>query len=140
MTEFDPITLLSIRQQRFVRELFNYRTFPDVCRAAGIGEKTGRRWLRQPAVQAAVRAMSDELMQALVHRLRQLGHTAADVLAAALAAREAPWMVRVRAADVTLSQLLKVTELADLERRVAALEAVAKEAKEAKERTTLRRE
>lgn len=137
MTEFDPITLLSIRQQRFVRELFNHRTFPDVCRAAGIGEKTGRRWLRQPAVQAAVRAMSDELMQALVHRLRQLGHTAADVLAAALAAREAPWMVRVRAADVTLSQLLKVTELADLERRVAALEAVAKEAKE---RTTLRRE
>ena len=68
------------------------------------------------------------LLESLTRRLRQLGQEAAETLALAMKAGDASWSARIKAADSVLGHLLRVSELLDLEERVAALEqAVGKE-------------
>lgn len=103
------------------------RSVAEAARKAGIGEKTAHRYLKDPAVQEALRAASRELLEALTRRLRQLGQDAAETLAQAMRAEDASWPARIRAADSVIGHLLKVSELLDLEERVARLETLAQE-------------
>jgi hypothetical protein len=113
---------LTRRQLQFVAALLESKSVSEAARRCGIGEKTGRRYLRSPAVQAAIREANRELLESLTRRLRQLGQEAAETLAAAMRAGDASWSARIKAADSVLGHLLRVSELLDLEERVAALE------------------
>ncbi len=117
---------LTPRQQRFAAELVAAKSLRDACQRTGVSEATAKRWLKQPAMQALVRELSQQMLDALGRRLRQLGGQAAEVLAEAMADADT-WGVRVRAADVALNRLLQVAELVELEERVRRLEEVVKE-------------
>jgi phage terminase small subunit len=113
---------LTRRQLLFVTALMESRSVAEAARRSGISEKSAFRYLKDPAVQAAIRAASRELLESLTRRLRQLGQEAAETLAVAMRAEDASWSSRIRAADAVLGHLLRTSELLDLEQRLAALE------------------
>ncbi|MCS7256454.1 MAG: terminase small subunit [Thermomicrobium sp.] len=112
---------LTPKQKRFALELVQSRTLTEAAQRAGISVSTAKRYKADPLVQRYIAELSHELLDALARRLRQLGIQAADVLEQAMAEGDS-WSVRLKAADVTLQRLLQVTELAELEERVAKLE------------------
>ncbi len=112
---------LSPKQRRFVSALLESRTLKEAAERAGISLATAKRYKRDPRVQQELAERSQELVDALARRLRELGHQAVEVLEQAMAGGDG-WAVRVRAADITLGRLLQVAELVELEARVTALE------------------
>jgi phage terminase small subunit len=113
---------LTRRQLKFVAALMESTTVAEAAHRAGIGEKTAHRYLKEPAVQNAIRAAGREQLESLTRRLRRLGQDAAETLGAAMQAEDASWSPRIKAADSVIGRLLKVSELLDLEERVTALE------------------
>jgi transposase-like protein len=93
--------------------------------AAGVARNTLYRWLKEPDFERALRDAEAVAMDELSRELVRLARSAVGTLATAMSDREGPAGTRVRAADITLSRLLQVRELATLEGRIAALEAVA---------------
>jgi phage terminase small subunit len=112
---------LTRRQLKFVAALMESTTVAEAAHRAGIGEKTAHRYLKEPAVQNAIRAAGREQLESLTRRLRRLGQDAAETLGAAMQAEDASWSPRIKAADSVIGRLLKVSELLDLEERVTAL-------------------
>jgi len=80
------------------------------------------RWLKEAPFQAAVHEAEAAALDDLSRVLVGLGRTAVATLGAAMSESGTPAATRVRAADVTLSRLLQLRELAQLEARVQALE------------------
>jgi phage terminase small subunit len=112
---------LTRRQLKFDAALTESTTVAEAAHRAGIGEKTAHRYLKEPAVQNAIRAAGREQLESLTRRLRRLGQDAAETLGAAMQAEDASWSPRIKAADSVIGRLLKVSELLDLEKRVTAL-------------------
>ena len=112
---------LTRRQLKFVAALMESTTVAEAAHRAGIGEKTAHRYLKEPAVQNAIRAAGREQLESLTRRLHRLGQDAAETLGVALQAEDASWSPRIKAADSVIGRLLKVSELLDLEERVTAL-------------------
>ena len=112
---------LTRRQLKFVAALMESTTVAEAAHRAGIGEKTAHRYLKEPAVQNAIRAAGREQLESLTRRLRRLGQDAAETLGAAMQVEDASWSPRIKAADSVIGRLLKVSELLDLEERVTAL-------------------
>ena len=113
---------LNRRQRRFVAALLTSPTIEKAAKAAGIGEATAYRYLKQPAVKA-------ELGQALDGALGQAARLAVDEMAAALETlkqihqdRNAPASSRVSAARTILQAGPALREALDLAERVTALE------------------
>lgn len=92
------------------------------AKEAGVDRKTVQRWLKQPAFAQAVRDAEARALDDLSRLLVRMGRTAAATLAKAMSDATVPPATRVRAADVALSRLLQLRELATLEARVAELE------------------
>lgn len=113
---------LTVRQRRFIAALIAHRTIGEACEAAGIGERTGYRYLSNPAVRYALsEAQTQELGQitrkavaAMTEALETLVGIAKDVAA--------PASARVSAARAILENALRFHEAVDLAERVAALE------------------
>lgn len=122
---------LTPRQVRFAHALVASRTIREACQRVGVGEATARRWLKQPALQRLVAELAHEQLAGLTSRFRQLGLEAAETLAEAMAASDAPWASRIRASEVVLSHLLKLVELTELERRLQAVEQRLREVRDA---------
>jgi len=112
---------LTRRQLKFVAALMESTTVAEAAHRAGIGEKTAHRYLKEPAVQNAIRAAGREQLESLTRRLRRLGQDAAETLGAAMQVEDASWSPRIKAADSVIGRLLKVGELLDFEERVTAL-------------------
>jgi phage terminase small subunit len=112
---------LTRRQLKFVAALMESTTVAEAAHRAGIGEKTAHRYLKEPAVQNAIRAAGREQLESLTRRLRRLGQDAAETLGAAMQAEDGSWSPRIKTADSVIGRLLKVSELLDLEERVTAL-------------------
>lgn len=97
------------------------RSTDDTGRELGINGRTVRRWREDPGFEAQIaearRATLDEALGALTAAAR----AAVDVLRDALA--EGSPVIRVRAALGLLQALPNITEFAQLEARVAELEA-----------------
>lgn len=97
-------------------------TTTDVAgEAVGVSGRTIRRWREDPDFEADVQAARRALLAEAVAALGAAARDAVSTLHAALK-DESP-NVRVRAASVLLSALPSITEHADLEQRIAALEA-----------------
>ncbi len=109
---------LTPRQQRFVEALLESAGVAEAARRAGIGERTARRYLKQPGVQAAILEAQQARVEALSRELQQIAGESLAVLRQALQDKSAHWSARLRAVNIALTQLLRVMELVDLERRV----------------------
>lgn len=122
-------TLFSFSQQlapskrRAIDALLLTGRIGEAAEAVGISRSTLGRWLRDPVFRQALREAEAAALDELQRRLVALGGSAADALAAAL--KHDDVRIKLRAADVTLTRLLQLRELVDLEERLARLEAQA---------------
>ncbi|MGB3330357.1 MAG: hypothetical protein WBA46_15460 [Thermomicrobiales bacterium] len=115
---------LSGKQRKALEALLHSGEVSHAATAAGVSRDTVYRWMKQPVFAAAVREAEARALDEVSRVLIRLSRAAVGTLAGAMADREAPLGARVRAADITLNRLLQVRELATIEERLAALEAV----------------
>ena len=116
---------LSTKQRKALEALLQTGEVSTAATVAHVHRDTIYRWLKQPAFQAAVREAEAQAIDEVSRVLIRLSKSAVGTLAAAMAERDAPIGPRIRAADITLSRLLQVRELAVLEDRLTALEQAA---------------
>ena len=102
--------------------LLSERSIPRAARAARMDVDTLRRWLRDPAFQAAYRDARRMVVEQAVARLQQSTGKAAKVLHEALDAAKPG--DRIRAANSILDHAIGAIELTDLLARIEALEAM----------------
>lgn len=116
---------LTPKQKLFVLALLKPgATLKSAGETAGVSEVTAQRWIRQPAIRAALREAEAEAMHEAARALTALAQEAVGVLGAQMNDASNPPGVRVRAADLVLTRLLQLRELTELEERLAALEEI----------------
>jgi hypothetical protein len=120
---------LTRKQEAAVAALLTQPTHALAAAAAGIAESTLTRWLHRPDFLIAYRAARREVVEHAVARLQQAGGQAVETLRASLAA-ERP-ADQIRAACAVINYALRGLEVADLVERVAELERVVAERREA---------
>ena len=91
--------------------------------AAGIGEVTAWRWLKDPTFQQAYQAARRQVVRQAIARMQQLCSKVVTRLEALIDDPTAPASSRVTAMKTVLEMSWKAIELEDLEARIAALEA-----------------
>src|SRR5262245_18740807 len=109
------------KQEAAISALLAEPTIGQAAKVAGIGEKTLRRWLREPGFQAEYRAARRQALEGAIGALQQATGLAVQALVRDLDA-DAPQAVQVRAALGILEQAAKGMELLDLADRITALE------------------
>ena len=119
------LTKLSPKQRRAVETLLLTGDASHAAAEAGIARDTLYRWMKQPAFASAVREAEAQAIDEVARVLIRLSKSAVGTLAQVMAERDAPIGPRIRAADITLSRLLQVRELAVLEERLTTLERAA---------------
>jgi hypothetical protein len=112
---------LTTKQTRAVEALMRESTIDAAAAAAGVHRSTLFRWLKDETFCIELRRASDDAISTTARRLATLSGKAADVLEDLLEGAEKE-EVKLRAADTVLSHMLKVFEVHDIERRLAALE------------------
>jgi len=101
----------------------------DAARVARVGEKTLRRWPRDPEFKAKyLRARREGVHQA-VGRMQQATGPAGNVILKLMADPSVPPAVRLRAAENVFAHAIKGIELEDIEARLAELERSGDESK-----------
>ena len=113
------------RQRRAIEVLVTTGDKSQAADVAGVKRVTIYRWMGQPGFGEALRWCIAEAVDNLSLALVGLGDLAVRTLEGCMAAGDATWSQRVRAADVSLKYLLTLRELASLESRVCDLERVA---------------
>jgi hypothetical protein len=101
------------------------RSTTEAAGAAKVTDRTIRRWLDDPDFRAEVHKLRSNLLGQTVGALVDAAIEAVATLRASLTADSEP--VRVRAAVAILSSVVTIRETADLEERIAALEAEAEQ-------------
>ncbi|HRF47555.1 MAG TPA: hypothetical protein PLC98_08010 [Anaerolineales bacterium] len=122
MTANDRSGKLTRRQRNAIGALLTSRTVQEAAKAAGAGEKTIRRWLDDRNFVAAIEAARAEALKVVLQRLSSLAVTAVETLEAVMLSSAAPHSAKVRAANATLTNLLKVREITAIEERITRLE------------------
>jgi molybdenum-dependent DNA-binding transcriptional regulator ModE len=116
---------LTPTQVKAIAALLEKGTVEGAAKAAGVSYITLHRWLNNhDAFQGELRRQEGRLLDAAVRNLAQLQRGAVAAIASALGDKEAPHSVKLRAAEIVFSNLLKMREARDLEDRIAALEAL----------------
>jgi hypothetical protein len=118
-------TTLSPKQRKAIEALLQTGEVSHAATVAHVHRDTIYRWMKQPAFAAAVHEAEAQAIDEVSRVLIRLSRSAVGTLAQAMAERDAPIGPRIRAADITLSRLLQVRELATLEDRLTALEQAA---------------
>ena len=114
------------RETRVVAALLTERTLAGAAQAAGVGEKTIRRWLKRPDFASALRDAQAEAVGDALGRLRAVTGEAVQTLRD-LAVSANSESVRLGAARSILDFALRATELDDLAERIQLLEQAAVE-------------
>lgn len=117
-----PKTDLNLRQRRAIASLMTSPTLAAAARESKVSERQLYRWLDDPTFQMALRSAQDEALSATVRRLATLSAAVVNTLYSAMRDDTAPIGSKIRAADIALTQLMRLKELHDLEERIAALE------------------
>ena len=118
MTEKD----LSPRQSRFVAAMLTARTIGEAAQAAGVTERTGKRYLKIPAVKVALGHALDSAMTQATSRAVTAMSEALETLEAIHRDEGTPAPTRVSAARAILQACPKLREAMDLAQRVAEME------------------
>jgi hypothetical protein len=94
----------------------------DAARAAGVGEKTLRRWMREPEFKAQYLEARREGVHQAVGRMQQATSAAGTVILKLMTDPNVPPAVRLRAAENVFAHAIKGIELEDIEARLTQLE------------------
>jgi hypothetical protein len=110
------------KMEAAIAALLTRPSIEDAARVAGVGEKTLRRWMREPQFQARyLRARREGVSQAIA-RMQQATGVAGTVILKLMTDPNSPAAVRLRAAESVYTHAIKGVELEDIETRLAALE------------------
>ena len=111
------------RQQRALAALIRAPTIEAAAETAGVGYSTLRRWMREDTeFKAAYQAEMGALLEDASAQSKKSLSTALSVLTQVMEESENP-QARIAAARATIEYTLRLNEAADVERRLAALEA-----------------
>jgi len=113
---------LSTAQRKALGALLSGADQDTTAAAAGVTERTIRRWQNEPLFAAALRAGQDQAIDAAVTSLTAAMRTAVQTLSGVMTDPDASNRVRVSAANAVLANGMKLIELRDLAERIAALE------------------
>ncbi len=113
---------LTPKQRRAIEALMATGDISAAAREANVRRETIHRWMKEPTFSQAVRDAEAQAVDDLSRMLVRLGRTATSTLAKAMTDTSTAMGVRVRAADIAISRLLQLRELATLEARVTELE------------------
>ncbi len=111
---------LTRKQDGAIAALLSAPTVAAAATAAGIGERTLRRWLRDSAFVAAYRDARRKVVEAAVARLQNVAYEAVDALQRNLTCGRPG--DEIRAAATILERATRGVELIDLAERLDALE------------------
>jgi hypothetical protein len=114
---------LSTKQQTFVLALLSARNLRDAARLASIGERTAYRWMELEAVKTAYVAAQQDVFNAGLLTLKLAIDKAVKTLERHLEAEETPPGAQIRAAQIIIEQSIELHKLAELEAKIADLEA-----------------
>ena len=115
------------KKARAIAALLSEKSVAAAAEAAGIGTRTLFRWLQEPEFQSALVQAESEAIDAATRRLIGLQSAAIDTLHDTLSDRKALPGIRMRAAQSILDFLMRLRELRNIEKRLAALEAIINE-------------
>lgn len=114
---------LSAAQRRLIPALLTCRTVTAAAESARVAERTAFRWLASDAnFQAELARAEGDVIGGAVRALLGLAESAVDCLRSTLDDKELSAAVRIRAAALAIDALLRLRELASIERRLAELE------------------
>ena len=113
---------ITLRKRRFLEALVGGRSVTEAAKLAGVSHRTAYRYLDDPDVREALATFRRAALEGLADRLRTLGQLAAQTLEEAMRDPDAAWSPRIRAAEATLTHLLRLAEYSDLEARISELE------------------
>jgi hypothetical protein len=116
------IARLGPKKERAISALLASRSIEDAARAAGIGARSLHRWLKDPTFQEAYRQAKLVVFAQSRAGLHRLTSAAISTLGKATLDRSWPPAVRVRAADIVLTQAAKAVEAEDFEARLEEIE------------------
>ena len=111
------------KYQKAILALLEETTVASAAHRAGIGEATLRRWLREDeSFKSEYRTARAEVFSQAINQLRQGASEAIQALRDIVSNLETAPRVRVSAARVLLSSLLKGIQTEEIEERVTDLE------------------
>ncbi len=113
---------LTPRQQRALMALLAEPTIARAAEASGVGERSLRRWLAEPAFSRAFRAARREAFGHAISLTQKYAPTAVATLTKVMTDPAATWSARVSAATSLLRFGRDAVELDDLEARLTDLE------------------
>jgi len=113
--------MLTPKQRRFVEALLTNPTVKAAAAAAGISEKTGHAYVRNPEVKAAIKESQADALRLAATAAAGLSADALEALKAIVRHGEAD-RDKVQAARILLTYGLTVNEQVTLEERIAELE------------------
>ncbi|MDR1785200.1 MAG: hypothetical protein LBR23_01860 [Spirochaetaceae bacterium] len=113
---------MTAKKTLFAEALLSGQTVTAAARQAGIGERTAYTWLKD-GLRRFVETRRRELFEANVNRLQTSMTGAVGTLDEIASDKGNPAHARTSAAKALLEQAVKLYELQDIERRIAALEA-----------------
>ncbi len=122
---------LTTKQTRAIAALLTTKDVGSAAKEARIGERTLYTWLDNVSFRAALKQAEAHAIEKAVSLVSGMSQYAVSVIVSLMANERVSDGVRLRAAQTVLDQMVKLREYADLEARVAALEATV----EAEERT-----
>jgi hypothetical protein len=116
------IESLPANQRRAVRALLTKQTIEGAAKFANVGESSIYRWLSDDSFRSALIEAEGTALDSATRRLVGLSEAAIAVITQLLIDREAPPMVRIRAAECVLGHMMKMVEVRNLSARIETLE------------------
>jgi len=113
------------KAEQAIAALLSRPSVEDAARTTGVGEKTIRRWLREPEFRVRYLQARRESVQQAIARMQQALGAAGTTILKLMMDTNVPAAVRLRAAESVFAQAIKGIEIEDIEVRLAALEEAA---------------
>lgn len=114
---------LSRKQEQAISGLLATPTVSEAAEAAGVGESTLRRWMKDDGFVEEYRIARRQSIAVALSNLSRIGSQAVRTLEEVMSDTEATPSSRVSAAKAALDVIVKVCEQEDLEQRISAIEA-----------------
>ena len=113
---------LTPKQHQAIQALIVQPSIPSAAVSAGVGVRSLYRWLDEPSFRLALNNALDKSIDAAARGMVGLTEKALRIVETVLDDEQLHPATRLRAADLVLSNMLKLAELRTLAQRVAALE------------------
>ena len=120
--------LLSGKQRAAIDALLAHGDQTQAARAAGVADRTLRRWMHEPDFAATLTAAQDTVLDVVTADLVRAAGGAVALLTATVGNTDAALGLRLQAARTLLDAALRWRELRGIEQRLQALESATGEA------------